>query len=1012
MKFIDYFHKNKVVTHFLVLLLIFGGLFSYKKLGKLEDPAFTIREAMVVTLYPGADAHRVELQVTDKVEESIQKIPNLEYVESVSRDGYSQVKVKLNENTPNDQINQYWDIIRKKLVDAKLNLPIGTIPPIVLDDYGAVYGMFLGIKSDGFTYKELDRYAKYIKKELNSIDGVSKSELYGIQEEVLYLDIDKEKLATMNLNPKMIATVLMRQNLVSAGAIENFGSKQLNLNLNSQVNTIDKLKNMIILSRKLPNGENQVIRISNIAKVSTGYKKPYTTKMYLDNQRTIGLSLAPEVGTNVLVTGLKIDNKIKEIEEKLPRGINIEKIYYQPDLVKDAINNFIFNLIMSIGTVIAVLLIAMGLRSGLVIGSGLVFSILGTLIFMAPMGIDLQRVSLGSFIIAMGMLVDNSIVIVDGFLVARQNGEAPDESLLRISHKNTLPLLGGTLIASIAFLPGSLMPTYVGEYTKSSFWVISVSLILSWLLAVTQIPVYCRKFLSNIKIKEPGKIEVTIYKKSRKLLNTLMNHQKASILAVFAAFIISMVAFIGIPKSFFPDSDKKMFRINIWTSEGTKIQETEKIIKRINDYLDTKKEVTSITMAIGASPSRYYVATIPQVPNPSFGQLIVKVKELKDINQVDMETRRFVNSNLPGVFIATKKYPNGVAVEYPIEAEFSGPDPAVLRRLSVEAMKIMKTSPNVFNVKTNWREKVLTWDGDFDQVVGRKLGISPLDIIFSLNSNSNGMPIGFIEKDDKKIPIILKSIDDENNLKNISQIPVWGIDNRSHPLSAIMKNQKLVFKDKNIWRRNRSRSIKVQCDLSTTANAGEVLKEFKRQIEEIKLPKGYSLNWRGEYFENVKNTNALISSVPLVSIIMFTICLLLFANLTSPILIFAMLPLAMIGIVPGLLITGKSFGFMSIIGVIALAGIMIKNIIVLMDEINIRMQIDNSNPRSVVIESSISRIRAVSLAAGTTVFGMVPLLIDPLYGDMAATIIFGLIASTILTLFIFPVIYSFIKRIK
>lgn len=1014
MKFIDYTHKNKIVTHFLILILFFGGIFSYIKLGKLEDPAFTIKEAMVVTLYPGADAHRVELQVTDKVEEAIQKIPNLEYVESVSRDGYSQVKIKLNEDTPNDQINQYWDLVRKKLIDAQLNLPKGAVTPIVLDDYGAVYGMFLGITADGFTYKELEKYSKYIKREFNSISGVGKSEIYGIQKEVIYLKVDRNKLAAMNLNPKLIGTVLFKQNLASAGAIQNIGNMKINLNLNSQINTLNKIKNTILLSRKLPNGDNQIIRIKDIAKVEQEYKKPYMTKMYLNDKRAIGLSLEPEKGTNVLTTGIKIDKEIERIIQKLPEGVKIQKIYYQPDLVKDSINNFIFNLVASIGTVILVLLVSMGLRSGLVIGSGLIFSILGTLIFMIPLGISLQRVSLGSFIIAMGMLVDNSIVIVDGYLVAQQNGEDPDKSLLRISYKNMLPLLGGTLIASIAFLPGSLMPTYVGEYTKSMFWVLSTSLLLSWLLAVTQIPVYCRGFLTNIKIKEPSKIEKSIYSGSKKLLNALMNHQKLSVLIVIGAFILSMTAFISIPKSFFPDSDKKMFRINIWTPEGTKIEETEKTVKELDKYLKTQDGVKSITMAIGASPPRYYVDTIPQLPDETFGQLIVKVEDLKDINRLDEKIRKYAGYNLPGVLVGSKKYPNGVPVEYAIEAEFKGPDPQVLRELSKKAMSIINKSPNALNVKTDWRDKVLVWDGDFSEIEARKVGVSPLDTILALNVKGDGMPIGSIQENDKRIPVILQGqdINDGRDLKNIGQTPVWGIDNKSYPLSSIVKNDKLIFKDKSIWRRNRTRAIKIQVEVPTSKNPTVVLKEFKSKVEDIDLPNGYTLGWRGEYFENVKNIKAILASVPVVSLVMFTICLLLFGDLITPTLIFIMLPLGMIGIVPGLLITGKSFGFMSIIGVIALAGIMIKNIIVLMDEINSRMVEDNTNPRKIVIESAISRIRAVALAAGTTVFGMVPLLKDPLYGDMAATIIFGLLASTILTLFIFPVIYSFVKKIK
>ena len=420
MKFIDYSIKNTVVVRFMVVLLILGGLFSYFKLGKLEDPEFKIKEALVVTMYPGQDAHTVELQVTNKVEEALQKIPNINYLQSVSKPGYSQVKIKLNESVPTKELEQYWDNVRKKINDAQLGMPSGIIPSIVLDDYGAVYGIFLAVTSDGYSYSELSKYSDYILKELNSIDGIAQTSQFGKQTDAIEVIIDREKLNSIGISTKLIAASLLSENLISGAGSIDYGPVRVNLRLNNEIRTIEELKNLIIFSKKLPNGTNEIVRLGDIAELKRGYVEPAAQKMYFNGKPAMGISLSPEAGTNVVKVGKVIDKKIEELKEKLPVGINIEKIYYQPDLVTAAINNFVINLILSVITVVGVLLVTMGMRSGLIIGSALVYSILGTLIFMLVMKIDLQRVSLGSFIIAMGMLVDNSIVVVDNVLVNTQ----------------------------------------------------------------------------------------------------------------------------------------------------------------------------------------------------------------------------------------------------------------------------------------------------------------------------------------------------------------------------------------------------------------------------------------------------------------------------------------------------------------------------------------------------------------------------------------------------------------
>ena len=1013
MKFIDYSIKNTIVVRFMVILLVIGGLFSYMKLGKLEDPEFKIKEALVVTLYPNADAHSVELQVTTKIEEALQKIPNIEFLQSTSKPGYSQVKIKLKESVPSKDLEQYWDKLRKKINDSRINLPIGALPPVVLDDYGAVYGIFLAVTSDGYSYSELKKYTEYITKELNSINGIAQVTQFGKPTDAIEIIIDRDKVNSMGLNTKLIATSLISENLITGGGTIDYGSLRVNLKLNNKINSTEKLENLIIFSKKLPDGNDEIIRLKDIAKIERGYVEPISQKMYFNGQMSMGISLSPESGTNIVNTGKVIDEKIIELKEKLPVGIDIKKVYYQPDLVTSAINNFILNLIMSVITVVGILLLTMGMRSGLIIGANLVLSILGTLIFMLAMKIDMQRVSLGSFIIAMGMLVDNSIVIVDGVLVRRNQGMSMEDALSESTHKPALPLLGATFIAAIAFLPAYLMASYTGEYVSSSFWVIGISLMLSWVLCLTQTPVYCKLYLENEPIKEPSEREKKFYSKVHSLLEYLLDRKKSTLSFMAMALFVSGVIFMQIPKTFFPDSDKKGFTISLWAPEGSKIEVVEKATNELSKYLSENKNVTNVVETIGSSPARYYVCTIPELPNPAYGEIIVSVDKLKNLETVANSALDYANKNLAGIVVGAKKYPNGVPTQYPIEIAFSGQDPKILRDLANEAMEIIKKHPDVSNVKTDWRNKILTWNGDYSQSKGLRGNITPIDVTTGLMRTTTGMPIGKIEENDNSLAVILKETkDSSNDINDIGQTPIWGATLKSEPLSGVLNKEFLSFEEGQIWRRNRVRTITVQCDVPMGVIAEEVRKDFKEEIENIKLPKGYTMTWFGEHHEQVKNFIALMSEVPLTLIIMFTICVLLFASVKIPMIIFSALPFAMIGIAPGLFLTGKSFGFMSTIGFVSLSGMMIKNMIVLVDEINYEINILKKDKFTALVDSAVSRMRSVALAALTTILGMIPLLWDPLYGDMAATIIFGLFVSTVLTLFVFPVGYGLFYNIK
>lgn len=1013
MSIIDYSIKNRVVTIYLTVILIVGGILSYVKLGKLEDPEFRVKEAIVLTLYPGANPHQVELEVTDEIESALQQIGHTEYIESMSKAGYSEVKIKLKEDLKAEVIDQYWDNVRKKINDVQSKLPTGALPSIVMDDYGDVYGMFFAITSDGYSTEELNDYVTYIRRELQGLSGVSKTTVYGKVDTAVEVLIDREKVSALGINEKLILASFLSQNLPAYSSGMEHGDLKIRVNINEGFNSLDDIGNLVIFSKDNLRGGEEVVLLKDIATIKKSQVTPIRNKMRYNGKEAMGLMLSPETGTNVIDTGKQIEEKLQEIKSNLPKGIEIEKIYYQPELVTTAIGQFVSNLVASVVVVVGVLLFTMGMRSGLIIGSGLILSILGTLIYMLAVKMDMQRVSLGSFIIAMGMLVDNAIVIVDGVLADMEKGEERYTSLTKTAKKTAIPLLGATVIAVMAFLPMYLMPTDAGEYISSLFWIMAVSLGLSWVLALTQIPVFCDLFLQVKKREEKGKKE-KFFEFCHNFLEKVLAHRVLSLGVVIGAFIFSMILFTRLPITFFPDSDKKGFVVNLWLPEGTSLNKTDEISKIVENEILKDENVTVAAGAVGGSPSRYYVATIPELPNESFSQIIVAVKDLDSVNRVGKNIKKFVSENIPDARVEIRKYVNGIPTRYPVELRISGADPYVLRELSKNVMDIMRKTPHTENIQTDWKNKVLTWAPKLAQNVERKNMISPMDVANSISKATDGVTIGKYKEGTELMPIIIreKSGGQQIDVNSIGQIPVWGLGLKNLPLNKIIEKEELKWEDPEIHRRNRVRTITVQCDVKDGQTAESVRKMIAKEVEKLDIPANYKLEWGGEYYEQNKNVSAVLSSVPLQGIIMFSICVFLFASLRDPFIIFVILPLSFIGIAPGLFISGRSFGFMSIIGAISLTGMMIKNSIVLIDEIKYEINIEKKDPYTAVIDSAVSRIRPVSMASVTTIFGMLPLVFDPLYGDMAITIVFGLTASTMLTLFVVPLLYAMLYKIK
>lgn len=1015
MRLIDYFIKNKIVTLVLTLLIFFGGILSYMKLGKLEDPEFKVKEALVVTLYPGATPHEVELQVSDPLEQKIREMPKIESIESISKAGFSEIKVKIQESIPSKEVEQYWDILRRKVADGKVSLP-PTAVSVVLDDYGDVYGMFFAVTAEGYSQEELNRYVHFLKKELEQVKGVSKASIYGKSETVIEVVIDRAKMKALGINDKLLYSAFLEKNFPMESKKIQQGEQTLRVNLDRSFQTIEEIENMVLFSspnllQMMQGGRGEVLRLKDIATVQKSVENPPKNRMRFSGKMAMGLQLSPEAGTNVVETGKKIDQKLEELATQLPHGIEVEKIYYQPDLVSSAISQFMCNLLASVAVVIGVLLFTMGIRSGLIIGSGLVLSIVGTFLFMLALKIDLQRVSLGAFIIAMGMLVDNSIVVVDGSLNALEHKTEPYEAMTLPTKKTAVPLLGATLVAIAAFLPMYLMKSSIGEYISSLFWVIAISLFLSWVFSMLQTPLFCYLYLNNPSQEEENTKKKKLYERLRKFLEKVLQYRKFSLLVLLGIFFVSLLLCFAIPTSFFPNSDKKGFVIDLWTPEGSTLEYTDNISKKVEEKLSQEEGILSYTALVGGSPARYYVATIPELPTSSLSQIVVNVKDLEEISRLEKEISDFVWEEFPDVNVQVKRYPNGIPTAYPVQLRITGADPEILRNLAREVEKKLQKMEIAKNINVDWKEKKLVLTPKIQEEKARQKGISNFDIANVWSRAGEGKQLGVFHEGTEKLPILLreKSGGSEINLQNLNQAPVFGIGMEASSLGEVILKNELQWENPIIIRHNGTRAIQVQCDVEEGIQPEVLRSALEKEIAEMKLPEGYHFSWNGEYYEQMKNIGNMLAYLPIQVVIMFIICLLLFATLTDPFIIFIVLPLSIIGIAPGLFITGRSFGFMAMIGAVSLTGMMIKNSIVLLDEI--RYQKMKKDAYEAVVEASLSRVRAVSLAAGTTIFGMFPLMFDPLYGEMAITIIFGLTASTILTLFVVPLLYVSIHKI-
>ncbi len=1008
--------EKRAITYFGVVLILAGGVFCYFQLGQLEDPEFSVKTAVITTTYPGASAEQVELEITDRIETKLQEMVELKNVYSNSRPGLSIIKVDIKNNYWSDRLPQVWDALRKKVQDVEPTLPPGAGKPKVGDDFGYVFGFLLAVSSDGYSYAELERHVKDMRKELSVVPGVARVDLWGVQEKRIYIDVATAQLTALGLTAEQMTQTLQSQNLVADAGRVDYLTQRIRVAPTGEFQSPEDIGDLAIAGTS--GGRDEILRIRDFATVSFGYVDPPGQLLRHNGRQAIAMALAPAAGENVVRVGQAVDRRLAELVADLPVGIGVERISWQSDQVTESIRAFIASLLESVLIVLALLAVTMGLRAGIIVGiSGLVFPILGTFIVMAVWGIDLHRISLGALIIAMGMMVDNAIVVTDGIMVRVAQGMDRRQAAIEAANGPAWPLLGATVVACMAFYPIFASTYDTGEYAGSLFTVVAISLLLSWVFCQTTAPLLC---IAMLPAPKPGQAGVSPYQGAfyqgfRRLLSLTIRYRMPFLAGLVGLLVVSLLGFRFVPQLYFPDSSRLQVMIDYWAPEGTRIQQTSADVERIEKFLQDHPAVVSTSTFIGKGPPRFYLPVSAEDPYACYGQLIVNTKTFSGVNQLVADTDAWVRDNVPEAMVRVRKYAVGAFDDWKIEVRFSGPanaDPATLRRLADEGVKILRDCPYAKEVRTNWRERVQALVPRYNQERGRWARVSRDDLARTTRRASDGVVVGQYRQEDDLIPIVARNVEQERQ-RAATSLEDFQITPRpsSHavPVSQVVDGVATPWEDPIIWRWDRRRAITVQCSPNgvtapTLRNA--VLSKFQA----IELPPGYRLDWDGEYWSGKQSQDALTPGIVPAVVIMLFILVALFNGFRPMLICVLGIPFVMIGVTAGLLVTRTPFGFIALLGVMSLSGMMIKNVVVLLDEVNANLS-KGVAPYDAVVEGAVCRLSPVVNAAGTTALGVLPMLQDVFWVALAVTIFFGLIVGTMLTMIMGPTLYALFYRI-
>ena len=1043
MKITEFFMRRPTLFWSLAVFVILAGVLSFIQMPKLEDPAVAVKQAMVVVPYPGAGAHQVELEVAQLMEDELRNLPDVKKIKSECKNGMAMLTVEFQMTVLLEDLEQHFDLLRRKVDDLKPRLPQGCYDPVVVDDMMDVYGIFYAFTGNGYSYPELYQYARLLRRELMNVKGVKRVNIVGNRDEVINIVLSKDKIARNGVLPTQIMMALQNAGKTVNSGDYQTGGDRLHIRVGEAVKDEEDIRRLLIGTF-----DGKQVRLGDVAQVERAFSEPQRNGFFVNGKPALAVCIAMEADAIVPDVGKAVDAKLDEVMRSMPAGMATEKIFFQPDKVDEAISSFMVNLVESVAIVILVLVFTMGIRSGVIIGFGLILTIAISFPILLVCGTTLQRISLGAFIVAMGMLVDNAIVIMDGILIDKQRGYGPKTYLYRIGRNTALPLLGATIIAASTFISVYLSPDSAGEYARYLFLVLCVSLLASWVLALIQVPVCAKSWLPLRDRKQAGKKEEVlnspVHRFVRRTIDILVGHRKLTLGITGIVLLVCIWGMTKVKNLFFPDFDYRQLVVEYYLPSQSSPDRVRHDLLEISAWLQEKPEVERVAASMGSAPAYYCLARPMTSGGDCYGELMIDCKDYTTVMKILPGLRDELRQRYPDAYIRMRKYNFSIATSHTVEVEFSGPDPAVLRDLSRQAEDIMRRCPYVdpYSVQNNWKPSAKSLAVDYVRADALRSGIERGDVANALLAATDGMPVGVLADRERMVTVNLMVRNaDGSRIMDLNDIPVWSMMNmrltdkdmegiltgsknaadiqdglfRSVPLSSVSEPVRMDWEEDVVYRVNGRRAIEAECDPNTDLYAGtpaKVRASIEKEINAIQLPEGYQMRWVGEDELRDDAISNLLKFVPLTIFLILGILLLLFNNWKKVILILICFPFVFCGITPSLLLFRQPFTFMAIIGMMGLIGMMVKNAIVLVDEIN-RLQIEeHRDPYDSVIEATVSRVRPVLMASLTTIVGMIPLVSDPMYGSMAVTIMGGLTIGTIITLILLPLFYTALFRIR
>ncbi len=1004
----EYSVRTPVISWLIVVILLVGGVFGFAKMGKLEDPAFTIKMAKIITQYPGASAEEVRDEVTYHLEDAIQKLPQLKRIKmSVSRPGLSDIQIEFKDEFGADDLPNIFDELRRKVADVKPKLPPGAMEPMVIDDFGDVYGVYLMLTGEGYSWRDLYDVADDIKRQLVLVKGVRKVVIDGEQKEVVYLDISRARLAELGIDPAAIADILGSQNSVVDAGNVNIGDDYLRIKPTGEFASVQAIGDVLISSQ-----ERNLVRLRDIATITRAYEEVPIKLYYHDGLPALAMGVSMAAGANVVEVGKRFNERLTQLQTVIPVGMTLEAVYDQPQEVEKSVRGFVVSVIQAVVIVIVVLLLFMGVRTGLIIGSVLIITVAGTLFIMYLYGIELQRISLGALVIALGMLVDNAIVVAEGMQVRMQSGMKALEAASEAVGKTIWALLGGTAIGILAFSAIGLSPDNTGEFAGSLFYVILISLTLSWITAVSTTPLLCALLLkSGTPDGNEDPYGGAIFRSYRRFVGFAVDNRVLTLAVVVGLFVLGLVGFGKVKSGFFPASSTPLMFIDLYEPEGTDIRKTRSDTLAVSEFLRSQPGVTQTSSVIGGPHQRFTLVYDSREPTPAYSQIIVRLDDPARIPALWDTMEEKLRQEAPWLDPIIKALRIGPGRDAKIEARFSGPDPVVLRHLSEQAERIMRSDPEAVDVRNDWRSPVKLVTPIFNEQVGRQLGISREDLAAAMKYAFDGITAGSYRDGNRVLGILMRASENERgDVDAMRDVQIWSaVLGRTVPASAVISGYRTDWENALLRGRNRIPTIIASCN-PVGELATPLFERVQPQIEAIDLPPGYSLAWGGEYEDNANAQQGLGRSLPVGILAMILTSIFLFGKLRQPLIIWLTVPLAIVGITAGLLSTGGAFDFMSLLGALSLIGLLIKNAIVLIEEIDQQIA-SGKDPYEAILDSAVTRVRPVILAAGTTILGLIPLLSDVFFVNMSVTIMAGLGFASVLTLTVVPTLYALFFRV-